>query len=186
MGSVVQKTSYELQNLRASLYSWSQLPNAEYFTPNGEALLAIVTIEELLCASNRPDRDVWKELEPLKNEAFVQLQGCLVDLLEAPNVEAGLSQGVFLLGKLGKLLMDVDTEFIVKGLVPTENIIDGRPQFATCERFCCWNESTLVFRISSSGFTIAIVGTDILHHVLPALRIPVGSGGGIHRAAESR
>jgi hypothetical protein len=120
--TLIHKTSYQLQTLRPSLHSWLQLPNAAYFTPNGEVLLAILAIEELPCSNRRPvangpqDGHGLSDLEALEIAVVVQLRDCLVDLLEAEKVEEGLCQGVYLLEKMRRLVCDAEMDFSVQGM----------------------------------------------------------------------
>jgi hypothetical protein len=114
--TLVHKTSYELQCLRPSLHSWIQLPTTTYFIPKGEALLAILAIEQLGGAGNWVVEPGGRDLKELQVGAFVQLRDCLVDLLEPAKVEGALVQGVYLLEKMRRMLWDSGTEFSVHGL----------------------------------------------------------------------
>ena len=53
INTVSTKSSYKLKTLRASLKTWLANPKGHYFTPDGETVLAITMLEQLIYAQQR-------------------------------------------------------------------------------------------------------------------------------------
>ena len=127
INTVSTKSSYKLKTLHTSLQTWLSTPKGHYFTPDGETVLAITVLKQLIDAKQRYslkrlgidqrlDRQTMEKFEMMKLSTLVQLQDCLMELLDVDSVERGLSRATYICATMRRLLVDGSTSMDLEGI----------------------------------------------------------------------